>query len=103
MLQLMFDDQRAEQPHFDTRAMRQYLRLLDHCIAHYVTIAKEWDHNGNWDLLSPARISECDNRLLFIRKIRDVSEETIIRLENERADRGTAHSAASAPGLGSNS
>ena len=38
---------------------------------------------NNWDLLSPQRITECDERFNFICKIRDAAEETILRLEQK--------------------
>lgn len=81
VLHLMFNDQMNQKPTFTTRQMRQYLNLLDHCIARYVTIAKQWDESRNWELLSPQRITECDDRFSFISKIRDAAETAIIRFE----------------------
>lgn len=81
MLHLMFADQREETPKFTTQQMRQYLDLLDHCIARYDMIASEWDHTKQWDLLSPQRITECQERISFICKIRDAAEKAIIRFE----------------------
>ena len=63
--------------------MRQYLNLLDHCLARYVAIAKEWDESKNWELLSPQRITECDDRFNFICKFREAAERTILRLEGK--------------------
>lgn len=83
VLHLMFNDQQNEKPRFTTQQMRQYLVLLDHCLARYVTIAKQWDETKNWDLLSPQRIQECDDRFSFIRKIRDAAEEAIVRFETK--------------------
>jgi hypothetical protein len=82
ILQLMFNDRQTEKPKFTTVQMRQYLALLDHCIARYVHIATEWDKSGNWSLLSPQRVTECDDRFTFIRQIREASEKTIIRYES---------------------
>jgi len=83
ILQLMFADQQNPAPHFNTSQMRQYLTLLDYCIARYVTEAKAWDKSKNWDLLSPQRIAECDERFDFILKMRDTSDKTILRYETE--------------------
>lgn len=83
VLHLMFNDQLNDKPQFTTQQMRQYLNLLDHCLARYVTMAKEWDETKNWDLLSPQRIQECDDRFSFTSKIRDAAEEAIIRFETK--------------------
>lgn len=83
ILELMFNDQLKPAPKFNTIQMRQYLNLLDHCIGRYVTISKEWDRTKNWELLSPQRITECDDRFTFICKFRDSAEGTILRLEGK--------------------
>ena len=83
ILHLMFADTHNETPKFTPSQMRQFLDLLDHCIARYHLIAREWDQSKKWDLLSPQRISECEDRLHFICKIRDAAEQTIIRLEQK--------------------
>lgn len=83
ILHLMFNDQWNEKPVFTTQQMRQYLNLTDHCLARYVTIAKQWDESKNWDLLSPQRITECDNRFTFISKIREAAEQAIVRFESK--------------------
>lgn len=81
MMHLMFTDRQAEKPRFTTSDMRRCLEVLDHCIARYVTVAKQWDASKNWDLLSPQRISECEDRFSFIMKIRESAEKAIIRFE----------------------
>ena len=63
--------------------MRQCLDLLDHCLARYQPIAKQWDESKNWELLSPMRITECDERFHFICKFREAADRTIIRFEQE--------------------
>lgn len=83
ILHLIFHDQKAATPKFSTAQMRQCLGTLGRCIGRYVTLAKPWDESKSWDLLSPMRISECDDRFSFICKIRDAAEETIIRFESE--------------------
>lgn len=83
VLHLMFNDQSNEKPTFTTQQMRQYLNLTDHCLARYVTIAKQWDESKNWDRLSPQRINECDNRFTFISRIRDAAEQAIVRFESK--------------------
>jgi len=82
ILQLMFDDQRNPTPKYNTGQMHQYLDLLDHCIARYNMIAREWEQSKHWDLLSSQRIAECEERLIFIEKIRDIAAATILRLEH---------------------
>lgn len=83
MLHLMFEDLKSEQPKFTTAQMRQCLDITDHCLVRYETLAKEWDQTKNWELLSPQRINECDERFHFIVKIRDAAEKTILRLEGK--------------------
>lgn len=82
ILHLMFTDQRNNPPKYTTAQMRQCLNLLDHAINRYITISNHWHESKNWDLLSPQRITECEDRFSFISKIRDAAEKTIIRLEN---------------------
>jgi hypothetical protein len=91
ILHLMFADRHAESPKYTTQQMRQCLGLLDHCIARYVMIAKQWDESKNWELLSPMRITECEDRFSFITKIREAAEKTIIRLENESPNQQVAN------------
>ncbi|MCX6880023.1 MAG: hypothetical protein NTW21_40410 [Verrucomicrobia bacterium] len=83
ILHLMFTDRQREAPAFSTPQMRQCLDLLDHCLARYTRIAQQWDYSKNWDLLSPQRITECEDRFSFIAKIRAAAETTILRLEAE--------------------
>ena len=82
ILQLMFEDHKSEAPKFTTLQMRQFLSVLDYSLTRYETIAKQWDESKNWELLSPQRITECDDRFHFITKIRETSEKTIVRLES---------------------
>lgn len=87
IIQLMFNDQLNDQPgykpKFNTTQMRQYLDLLDYCIARYDRIAREWDQAHQWDLLSPQRIAECKERRYFTSKIREAMATTILRLEQK--------------------
>jgi hypothetical protein len=83
MLHLMFEDLKSEQPKFTPAQMRQCLDITDHCLVRYETLAKEWDQTKNWQLLSPQRVNECDERFHFIVKIRDAAEKTILRLEGK--------------------
>ncbi len=83
VLQLMFADQKNDKPQFNTTQMRQYLGVLDYTISRYVTLAKKWEETKNWDLVSPQRIAECDERFTFICKIREAAEQTILRLEGK--------------------
>lgn len=86
LLQLMFDDRLKRSPrHFTTAQMRQYLDLLDRCIAQYDAISKHWTKTGNWSLLSDQRRLECHDRYHFILKVRQTSEDTIRRLEREKS------------------
>jgi hypothetical protein len=83
ILELMFNDRMNAEPKFSTDQMRQYLGLLDHCINRYVSISQQWDESKNWDLLSPERITECDERLHFIGKFREAAVGTIERFEGK--------------------
>ena len=81
ILELIFNDQLNSKSKFSTIQMHQYLNLLDHCIARYIDISRAWDQTKNWDLLSPQRIAECDERFNFILHFRDSAEGTIRRIE----------------------
>ena len=81
ILHLMFSDQQSESPKFSTAQLRQCLALLDHSLARYAALSQMWDQSKNWDLLSPQRIAECQERFAFINKIREAAEQTILRLE----------------------
>lgn len=82
ILHLMFTDYRhSEAPKYTPSQMRQCLNLLDHCIQRYVAIATQWDKTMQWDLLSPQRIAECEDRFTFITKIRDAAEGAIVNFE----------------------
>lgn len=83
VLELMFNDHQAGFGRFSIAQMHQQLSLLDLCLTRYVTISQKWDQSKNWDLLSPMRIVECNERLHFIRKIRETAAATINRLEWE--------------------
>lgn len=89
VLNLMFDDHRNKTPKYSIGQMRHYLVRLDQCIARYDEISARWTSSNSWNLLSPQRIEECDERSHFIRKIRDAAEKTIQILEG-----GSAHSQA---------
>jgi hypothetical protein len=83
ILELMFNDQQKPSPKFKTTQMRQHLNLLDHCIGRYMTIARKWDETRNWELLSPQRIQECDDRIQYILKFREAAEGAIARFEGK--------------------
>jgi len=84
ILYLMFPDRgSSESPKFTTAQMRQFLGLLDHCLARYDTIAKQWDESKQWNLLSSHRITECEERYQFISKIRADAKKTILILETQ--------------------
>lgn len=83
ILELMFNDRQNPTPKYSTEQMRQYLVLLDHCIARYQFIANQWDESKQWELLSPMRIAECKERFTFNMRIREAAEKTIIRFEKE--------------------
>jgi hypothetical protein len=83
ILHLMFTDRSNESPKFTTAQMRQCLGLLDHCLTRYTTIATQWDESKNWELLSPMRITECEERFHFISKIREDVDKTILRYETQ--------------------
>jgi hypothetical protein len=99
IMHLMFSDQQNETPKYHPPQMRQCLDLLDHCIARYDLIAKQWDQTKNWELLSPQRINECDERFKFICKIRDAAEKTIVRFEQQSPAPQAANSSSSSYSL----
>jgi len=81
ILHLMFSDQYNATPKYTVGQMRQCLLVLDHCLARYACIAEGWTQSRQWELLSPLRIAECQERRQFIGKVRDAAEQTILRLE----------------------
>jgi hypothetical protein len=81
MLQLMFNDFHHSRPRFTTAQMREQLALLDHCLGRYHHLAGEWERTGNWTLLSEQRILECEQRLLFVTRMRETCLKTIERIE----------------------
>lgn len=81
ILELMLKDQHNTPRRYDNAQLRQYLNLLDLCLTRYDQIAAEWDRSKQWDLLSPQRIAECDERRQFITKIRDAMATNLLRLE----------------------
>jgi|GEM_PF-787044 len=81
ILHLMFSDQHHPTPKYSLAQMRQCLLVLDHCLARYAGIANDWTESKQWELLSPLRIAECQERRHFIGKVRDAAEQTILRLE----------------------
>jgi hypothetical protein len=84
MMHLMFADlHSSDTSKYSTEQMRKYLGLLDLSIARYQALSDEWKKTRNWDLISPQRIVECEDRFSFICKIRDAAEKTILRLEGK--------------------
>lgn len=83
VLHLMFTDRQNEKPIYTIAQMRQYLDLLNHSIDRYDKIAAQWDQSKQWDLISPQRVNECEERIYFIRNIRNAADKTIIRFEKE--------------------
>lgn len=83
ILELMFNDRHSPNPKFNTAQMRQCLSLLDHCLARYQGLARQWDESGQWEMISPLRVQECKERFHFINKVRESAEQTITRIEQE--------------------
>ncbi len=81
VLELMFNDRMNAKPRFTTSQMRDYLNLLDHCLNRYAVISMQWEKTKNWELLSPQRITECNDRFNFICHFRESAEGTILRFE----------------------
>ncbi len=83
ILELMFNDRQNAGPRFTTGQMRQYLNLLDHCVGRYMSIARKWEETRNWELLSPQRVQECEDRIRFILKFREAADGAISRFEGK--------------------
>ena len=81
VLHLMFSDQQSEKPYFTPAQMRECLDLLNHAIATHLHLRKAWIGNGHANLISPMRMSEMDERLAFVLRIRDAAEPTVARFE----------------------
>jgi len=91
IIHLMFNDRHNAQPVFTAAHMRHTLNLLDHCIARHMEIHAAWAAGGGYELLSPMRISEMEDRFSFVGKIRDAAEKAIIRFESEESGAQAAH------------
>jgi hypothetical protein len=91
ILELMFNDRQNPNPAYSSAQMRQCLNLMDHCIARHQAIARDWDETKQWELLSPMRITECEERLHFITKVREAAEKTIVRIEQESQNQQAAN------------
>lgn len=91
ILYLMFADLDRGETRFTAAQMRQCLQLLDHCIARYTAIATQWSESDQWELLSPQRINECQERFDFITKVRAAAEQTILRLEGQSTNHQAAN------------
>ncbi|WAC21572.1 hypothetical protein OVA24_09265 [Luteolibacter sp. SL250] len=83
LLELMFNDRTAGNARYSTSVMREYLHLMDQCIERHRLISGQWAAAGQWDLLSPMRRMEAQDRLSFTLKVRNASEQTITRLEQQ--------------------
>jgi len=86
ILLLMFSDHSNEKPVFTISQMKQHLQLLDYCLVRYHQAAEQWLAEGKWQQLSPVRISETQERLLYIQKTREIARATIQRIERETPD-----------------
>jgi hypothetical protein len=83
VLELMFNDQHNPTPQFNTAHMRHMIGIVDTCLARHLEICREWDRTGNWELLSPLRRAEIEDRFRFITRVRESAEATIARLEGK--------------------
>ncbi|MEP2775216.1 MAG: hypothetical protein ABJQ29_02040 [Luteolibacter sp.] len=83
VIELMFNDRHLnpDSPNYTTAQMREMIAVMDHAIGLYSHLANEWLEKGLWENLSPLRLSESEERLYFILKIRQSQEEGIRRLE----------------------
>lgn len=63
--------------------MRRKLGLLDTSLARHRELRKQWVQSGNWNLISPARQEEIDERYRFALKLRDAAAATIQRLASD--------------------
>lgn len=91
ILHLMFNDRKSAEPVYTTAHMRHTLNLLDHCLARHGEIHTTWAAAGGYELLSPMRIAEMEDRFTFVGKIRDAAEEAIRRFESEESGTQAAH------------
>lgn len=80
ILELMFNDQHQPKPKFSISQMRQYLNMLDYCLMRFERESALWDEFNHWQLLSPQRVQECQERHQFIQTFRRTAAATIDRL-----------------------
>jgi len=83
VIHLMFADRRNETPQFTTGQMREFLELLDLCIARHAELLERWREAELDQLISPMRLMEMEERFEFVQRIRDAAEPAIERFENE--------------------
>jgi hypothetical protein len=81
MLHMMFADLKTPNPHFTVKQIRHYMTVLDTSLDQYQNLSRQWKDEGKWNLISLARIQECNERYSFINKIREAAGGTDIRLE----------------------
>lgn len=83
VIHLMFDDRNIGKTSFSTEQMRSYLAQLNQCMSRYEQEAIKWEQSKQWDLISPQRIAELQDRHHFVSKVREAAEQTIQRIESE--------------------
>lgn len=65
--------------------MRELLGVMDFCLKRYFELLQESIDNNNWSLLSEMRQNEVLSRSKFALKLREATEQTIVRLEKEKS------------------
>jgi hypothetical protein len=83
VIELMLNDRAVnpEKPRYTTAQMKEILQVMDQSIGLYSYLSDEWLENGLWENLSELRITEAQERLHFVLRIRDSHEKAIRRLE----------------------
>lgn len=82
VLELMLNDRamNSENSRYTTKQMLEVLKLMDHSIAVYQDVANQWTEQGLWANLSKMRLIEVEERLYFIKKVRESHGQSILRI-----------------------
>ncbi|HEX5791146.1 MAG TPA: hypothetical protein VFY13_08320 [Luteolibacter sp.] len=81
LLQLMFQ-KRADGTHqAGIHDMERCLAGLDHAIGLYLALSDRWLETGEWNRLSGQRVEECQERILYISRMREIAAETLLRIK----------------------
>lgn len=81
LLQLMFQERADGTRDAGIHDMERCLAGLDHTISLYLALSDRWLETGEWNRLSGQRVEECQERILYISRMREIAAETLLRIK----------------------